>query len=210
MASVTPRSSSRYDIILHLNTVDELFTVDPLSIYADTGRLIPGIEEIRQELLARKRFEAGQRVILMLPRSEFRPGTEDLIHRAVIRYCRLHIAEGGRNLRLIWRQGMQSLRTGSLLFLVGLGLSYYFTRSYIPEIAQQLLGNGVFLVILWIGLWYPLDLLFFARQPVRREVRMLSILQQIPFVIIAEDTPESSPAPNSTRAAPDRGAGPER
>lgn len=206
MASVTPRSSSRYDIVLHLNTVDELFTVDPLSIYADTGRLIPGIEEIRQELLARKRFEAGQRVILMLPRSEFRPGTEDLIHRAVIRYCRLHIAEGGRNLRLIWRQGMQSLRTGSLLFIVGLGLSYYFTRSYIPEIAQQLLGNGVFLVILWIGLWYPLDLLFFARQPVRREVRMLSILQQVPFVIIAEDVPETRRAADPTGAGPDRGA----
>ncbi|MGH3599377.1 MAG: hypothetical protein ACRDQH_03720, partial [Pseudonocardiaceae bacterium] len=82
---------------------------------------------------------------------------------------------------------MQSLRTGSLLFLVGLGLSYYFTRSSVPEIAQQLLGNGVFLVILWIGLWYPLDLLFFARQPVRREVRMLSLLQRVPFVILAEE-----------------------
>jgi hypothetical protein len=197
----TPRSSSRYDIILHLNTVDELFTVDPLSIYSDTGRLISGIEEIRQELLARKRFEAGQRVILMLPRSEFRPGTEEMIHHAVIRYCRLHIAEGGRNLRLIWRQGMQSLRTGSLLFLVGLGLSYYFTRSYIPEIAQQLLGNGVFLVILWIGLWYPLDLLFFARQPVRREVRMLSILQQVPFVIIADETPQTGWPPDPKGAA---------
>jgi hypothetical protein len=124
MTSVTPRSSSRHDIILHLNTVDELFSVDPLSIYSDTGRLISGMEEIRQELLARRRFEAGQRIILMLPRSEFRPGTEDMIHHAVIRYCRLHIAEGGRNLRLIWRQGMQSLRTGSLLFIVGLGLSY--------------------------------------------------------------------------------------
>ncbi len=191
MASVTPRSSSRHDIILHLNKVDELFTVDPLSIYTGTARLISGMDEITQELLARKRFEAGQRVILMLPRSELRPGTEEVIHRAVIRYCRLHIAEGGRNLRLIWRQGMQSLRTGSLLFLVGLGLSYYFTRPFIPEIANQLLGNGVFLVILWIGLWYPLDLLFFARQPVRREVRMLTILQGMPFVILADDAPES-------------------
>jgi hypothetical protein len=204
MTSVTPRSSSRHDIILHLNTVDELFSVDPLSIYSDTGRLISGMEEIRQELLARRRFEAGQRVILMLPRSEFRPGTEDMIQHAVIRYCRLHIAEGGRNLRLIWRQGMQSLRTGSVLFVVGLALSYYFTRSYIPEIAQQLLGNGVFLVILWIGLWYPLDLLFFARQPVRREVRMLSILQQVPFVIIADETPERRRPPDSTtRTEPD-------
>ncbi len=198
MGSVTPRSSSRYDIILHLNKVDELFTADPLSIYSETGRLISGIDEITQELLARKRFEAGQRVILMLPRSELQPGTAEMIHRAVIRYCRLHIAEGGRNLRLIWRQGMQSLRTGSLLFLVGLGLSYYFTRPFIPEIANQLLGNGVFLVILWIGLWYPLDLLFFARQPVRREVRMLTILQGLPFVIVAEEDP-----PKPSQVAPD-------
>jgi hypothetical protein len=130
-----------------------------------------------------------------------------MINHAVIRYCRLHIAEGGRNLRLIWRQGMQSLRTGSVLFVVGLALSYYFTRSYIPEIAQQLLGNGVFLVILWIGLWYPLDLLFFARQPVRREVRMLSILQQVPFVIIVDETPERRRPPDSTRAGPDQRGG---
>ena len=58
---------------------------------------------------------------------------------------------------------MRSLLSGSLLFGVGIGLSYAFTRPVMGEFANGLLGNGVFLVVAWVGLWYPLDLLFIAR-----------------------------------------------
>jgi hypothetical protein len=41
------------------------------------------------------------------------------------------------------------------LFVVGVLLSYGFTRPEVGELSQELLGNGVFLVVAWVGLWYP-------------------------------------------------------
>jgi hypothetical protein len=34
----------------------------------------------------------------------------------------------------------------------------------------------VFLVIAWVGLWYPLDTLVFSRRPLLREKRVLSAI----------------------------------
>ena len=52
---------------------------------------------------------------------------------------------------------------------------------------QQVLGNGVFLVIAWVGLWYPLDLLFFARLPLRRERRALKDLTRMRIDVRARE-----------------------
>jgi hypothetical protein len=49
------------------------------------------------------------------------------------------------------------------------------------------LGNGVFLVIARVGLWYPLDLLFFARLPLRRETRALKVMSHISIGVRARD-----------------------
>lgn len=70
-----------------------------------------------------------------------------------------------------------------MLFVVGLALSTDFLEPDVPGFLQDLLGNGVFLVIAWIGLWYPLDLLFFARSPLRREMRTLHRMGQMPVVV---------------------------
>ena len=84
---------------------------------------------------------------------------------------------------MLYRQGLASLRPGIPLFVIGLLLSTDFLAPDVPEFFQNLLGNGVFLVIAWVGLWYPLDLLFFARLPLRRERRALDTLRTMPVEI---------------------------
>ena len=74
---------------------------------------------------------------------------------------------------MAWRQGLRSLRSGSILFVVGLLLSTGFLQ---PDV-------GVFLVIGWVGLWYPLDLLFFARQPLKREARIVEEISRMPLIV---------------------------
>ena len=84
---------------------------------------------------------------------------------------------------MLCRQGLRSLRVGTPLFLIGLLLSTDFLAPDVPDLLQQVLGNGVFLVIAWVGLWYPLDLLFFARLPLNRERRALDTLRTMPVEI---------------------------
>jgi hypothetical protein len=88
-----------------------------------------------------------------------------------------------------WRQGLRSLGSGSILFLVGLLLSTGFLEPDVPQFWQDLLGNGVFLVIGWVGLWYPLDLLFFARQPLKREAQIVQAISRMPLLVQPADVP---------------------
>jgi hypothetical protein len=40
-----------------------------------------------------------------------------------------------------------------------------------------------------VGLWYPLDLLFFARQPLKREARILDAVRRMPLSVRPVDVP---------------------
>ena len=91
---------------------------------------------------------------------------------AVRRYFGLRLRRATREHDLIWRQGKRS-------FSVAPYCSFLASRCRISShdrrwgSANRLLGNGVFLVVAWVGLWYPLDLLFIAREQAKREMRVL-------------------------------------
>jgi hypothetical protein len=131
------------------------------------------MDELVERFLAQKKTVDGQRIVLDIA-SECSDERAATVVAAVSEYCELRKRRANREHDLIWRQGKRSLVSGSLLFVVGIALSYIFTREAVGEIARDLLGNGVFLVVAWVGLWYPLDLLFIAREQAKREIRVLS------------------------------------
>ncbi|MGH3798544.1 MAG: hypothetical protein ACRDTD_00135 [Pseudonocardiaceae bacterium] len=63
-----------------------------------------------------------------------------------------------------------------------------FTGPDADPFWRELLGNGFFVVVAWVGLWYPLDLLFIARQPLKRELRVLTELKALPVVVLTRST----------------------
>jgi hypothetical protein len=105
---------------------------------------------------------------------------EDTARRVWRRYSARSRWPGGR--------GFVSLGSGSILFIVGLLLSTGFLEPDVPTFWQDLLGNGVFLVIGWVGLWYPLDLLFFARQPLKREALIVKAISRMPLLVQPADS----------------------
>jgi hypothetical protein len=183
-------SRRQREIVVHLHRPEELLATDPTELLDDDGeqaRTVPGIDELLGELLGRRRVKRTRRVVLTLP-----PGvlTEDNARRltaAVGRWSERRIGQVEREAQVLWRQGLRSLRPGIVLFLVGLLFSSDFLEPDVPEFFQNVLGNGVFLVIAWVGLWYPLDLLFFARLPMRRERLALSVLARTPIEVRARD-----------------------
>lgn len=174
------------DVVIELDNVDELFAADPRELLAGAHRIDSGIDELVERLLAQKKIAADQRVVLDIA-SDCSDELATEVVAAVRRYCELRMRRANREHDLIWRQGMRSLLSGSLLFVVGIALSYVFTRPVMGEFANDLLGNGVFLVVAWIGLWYPLDLLFIAREQAKRETRVLGKMLTIPVVVRAHD-----------------------
>ncbi len=177
------------DVIVTLYRPAELLSVDPEAMLERDARIEPGADEIVHELLGRSRVQRRARIVVMLPAEQITDGIAETLHVALRRYCDARLARVRRETELAWRQGLRSLGIGSILFLVGLLLSAGFLEPDVPEFWQNLLGNGVFLVIGWVGLWYPLDLLFFARQPLKREVQIVKAISRMPLVVEPSDVP---------------------
>ncbi|MFL6046670.1 MAG: hypothetical protein ACJ72M_16365 [Propionibacteriaceae bacterium] len=177
------------DLVVALHHPSELFSVQPEAMLERDARLEPGADEIVSELLGRSRMERRSRIVVTLPAREITDGIAETLHMALRRYCDARLARVQRETDVAWRQGLRSLGSGSILFLVGLLLSAGFLEPDVPAFWQNLLGNGVFLVIGWVGLWYPLDLLFFARQPLKREARILQAVSHMPLLVQPVDIP---------------------
>src|SRR3954452_7082876 len=177
------------DLVVALHHPSELFSVQPEAMLERDARLEPGADEIVSELLGRSRMERRSRIVGTLPAREITDGIAETLHMALRRYCDARLARVQRETDVAWRQGLRSLGSGSILFLVGLLLSAGFLEPDVPAFWQNLLGNGVFLVIGWVGLWYPLDLLFFARQPLKREARILQAVSHMPLLVQPVDIP---------------------
>ena len=167
------------EILIRMRRPADLFTVDRAALLEGEARTVPAIDELVTELIGRSRVERRARIVFLMPPEEIQSNTATVLQSAVIRWCRGRCEAVDRERRVLWRQGLRSLRGGSVLFLVGLLLSTGFLEPDVPEFWQNLLGNGVFLVIAWVGLWYPLDLLFFARQPLGREMRILDTMARM-------------------------------
>jgi hypothetical protein len=177
------------DIIVALDRPAELLSVKPEAMLEREARIEPGVDEIVNELLGRSNVQRRARIVVTLPAEQIADGIAETLHTALRRYCEARLARVQRENEVVWRQGLRSLGSGSILFVVGLLLSAGFLEPDVPQFWQDLLGNGVFLVIGWVGLWYPLDLLFFARQPLKREARIVEAISQMPLVVQPADIP---------------------
>ncbi|PVZ12106.1 hypothetical protein [Actinomycetospora cinnamomea] len=178
-------------VVVHLRRPEELLAVEPPTLDDDAAaRTVPGVDELLDEMLARRRVPRRDRVVLTLPAEAIGPdpaATEARLVTALRHWARRRLVRTEREAAVLWRQGLASLRPGVPLFLVGLLLSTDFLAPDVPEFFQNLLGNGVFLVVAWVGLWYPLDLLFFARLPLRRQHRALDALLVMPVELQVGD-----------------------
>ena len=170
------------DVVIELDDPSELFAVDPRGLLSGSQRIDSGIDELVERLLAQKRTASNQRIVVDIAGECSEELAANLL-ASVRRYCELAVRRARRQHDLIWRQGMRSLVSGSLLFAVGIGLSYLFTRPVLGEFWSDLFGNGVFLVVAWVGLWYPLDVLFIARGQARREAKVLGTMLTMPIVV---------------------------
>jgi hypothetical protein len=177
------------DVVVALDRPAELLSVEPKAMLERRARIEPGVDEIVNELLGRSKVQRRARIVVTLPAEEITPGIAETLHTALRRYCEARLARVQRETQVAWRQGLRSLGSGSILFVLGLLLSAGFLEPDVPQFWQNLLGNGVFLVIGWVGLWYPLDLLFFARQPLKREARIIEAISQMPLLVQPADVP---------------------
>ena len=174
------------ELTLELQRADELFAGRGPDVAAGRPALPPGIDQIRDELGLHSRLPAAAAVIV-LPRAEIRPDLARDITRAIEHYCEMGIRRADNELRVTGREGIRALVIGLILFAVFVSLSESVIESQFSNGIKAFFGDGLFLVVAWIGLWYPIDTLVYSLRPYRREKKVLQQMRRLEIVVRAAD-----------------------
>lgn len=164
-------------IILELDRLEQLFDVSGFEIGGARPRVVPGLDEA----FAVTRAEDPRRPVqlsIRLSAAAAADVDEPEARLAVASYCGLRAREVEREKDALMSDGRSSLGIGILVLAVGLIVSQAIHHVDLPEQLDTFLGDGLFLVVAWVGLWYPIDTLLYGRRDAGRRAAAWRSLQR--------------------------------
>ena len=121
------------------------------------------------------------RLVIHLPADQLPlTGAPDLA-TAVHHYFAYRESHERRRLRLLFRDGRIALITG-LAFLLSCTLLRELAFSLGSGAISDIIGEGM-LIIGWVAMWRPLEILLYEWVPIRRRCRILAKLANSPVVV---------------------------
>ncbi len=178
------------ELTIRLGAADELFVTPPEgALTGPRPRLRSGIDELLSELGAR-RLGTVRMVTITLPTGQIHAGCEEQVRDGIAKYCELRLRETDNELHAMREDGGRALIIGMIVLFVGLALSALVLHSSAPHAIRTFFGEGLFVVIAWVGAWYPLDLLIYYTRPISRTRKLLQALRRMDIVVAPDDAPE--------------------
>lgn len=169
-------------VSLSLSSPEEMFVLASTDLFSEYRNFMTGLEYCISVLRSR-RSGAPIRIELALPAAKISAGIDRRISRTLKRYCDHRIAYNQRERRAVRLDGLFSLIVGIPLALLGFVL--VIVKSSIVGAsgnANLALDSGGW-VLVWVGLWFPLDTLLFTPLSYGRENRVLKRLQTADITI---------------------------
>jgi hypothetical protein len=118
-----------------------------------------------------------------MPSTEVDHRTGEQIGRTLQRYCDHRIAYNKRERRAVRYDGIWSLRIGLPITILGL-IAVVNTVSLAGQQGNfNLAFDTLGWVLVWVGLWFPLDTLLFSPLAYGRENRSLALLRDAEIVV---------------------------
>ena len=189
-------------IRIELGSEEELFSAPPATeLLRGAGRLRSGMEQLLNEL-AGHGPGAVDRVTILLPRDGIGPDAQRRLTAAVGTYCELRLRETENELRATLRDTRRALVVGMIVLVAGLVLSGAVLASSLPHALRTLFGDGLFVVMAWVGAWYPLDVFIHQTRPQRQVMQLLRATARLEVLVAPAATPVvSRGGERSTRSA---------
>ena len=153
-----------------------MFAPAPADLFSEYRNFMTGLEYCIS-VLRSHRSNGPVRIELALPADRISEGTDQRIERGLNRYCDHRIEYNQRERRAVRLDGVSSLWIG--LPIVVLGFLLVIIKSSIvgdSGNANLVLDSGGW-VLVWVGLWFPLDTLLFTPLSYGRENRVLKRLR---------------------------------
>lgn len=163
-------------ISLSLTSPEEMFVLAPADLFSEYRNFMTGLEYCIS-VLRSGRSKGPVLIEMALPPDQISQGMDQRIGRTLNRYCEHRISYNQRERRAVRLDGVFSLWIG--LPIVVLGFVLVIIKSSIVGAsgnANLVLDSGGW-VLVWVGLWFPLDTLLFTPLSYRRENRALRRLR---------------------------------
>lgn len=180
------------DLIIRVDTVDQLFNPPPLDPFSDKPALALGepglVYAIRGKPGIRLRDLPNSRIIMQLPADQITPGLQKKVETAVRRYAALKQDENQAAIRLSRSRSAVRLLIALGLVIAILGLAAMLGSTVFASASDvmRLLGTGFVTVICWATIWGPWDRLIYDWLDLWFENRILRCLMVMELAIKAE------------------------
>jgi hypothetical protein len=165
----------RQVIELRLNRVDEMFVLAQTDLFSEYRNYLTGVEYCIS-LLRSQRLGRPVRLQLSLPSAELDDAhLADRLAVALRRYCDQRISYNERERRAVRLGGLRSLWVGVPIVVIGY-LLVIFEDRLVGHTGNIVLDTTGW-VLVWVGIWFPLDTFFFSPLGYGRENRALKHLR---------------------------------
>jgi hypothetical protein len=152
---------------VELDRVDQLFQAPEFDYHDTHPRVMGGLDEAYDEVRA-GHHRNPVTLTVRLPPDTLADLDQDDLRSGISTYCLLRADEVDHETAALSRDGWSSLPIGVAILFVGLVVSQAVNHANLPEELDTFLADGVFLVIAWVGFWYPLDTLLYTRRAADR------------------------------------------
>ena len=161
-------------IELRLHRADEMFALAQTDLFSEYRNYLTGVEYCIS-VLRSQRIRGTVRLQLSLPRAEVDDALGDRLSLALRRYCDQRISYNERERRAVRLGGLRSLWVGVPIVVIGY-LLVIFENRLVGHSGNIVLDTTGW-VLVWVGVWFPLDTFFFSPLGYGRENRALRRLR---------------------------------
>lgn len=155
-------------------------------LFSEYRNFLTGIDFCISELRARH-SRRPVRLEVRLPPNEIADDVAERLSRTLRRYCKHRVRYNRRESRALRVGGVSALRVGVPVSAVGLLLVGEATGIRPMGGTVHVITDHLGWVLLWLGLWFPLDQILFYPLAYGREDRVLRLLAEAEIVVTPYD-----------------------
>jgi hypothetical protein len=181
-AERSPAESRIRVIELRLTRASEMFELPQTDLFSEYRNFLTGVDFCLSEMRGRWSFRPV-RLEIFLPPEEIDDGLPERIRRTLGRYCDHRIRYNRRETSSQRFGGVSALRIGVPICAVGLFLTLASSQLLPSGSVRDVLAEQFGWVLVWIGLWFPLDQMIFYPLSYGREARVLRVLARADVVV---------------------------
>lgn len=201
--------ASKFQVVeLRLRHPREMFQLPQADLFSEYRNFLTGVDFCISEL--RSRFSLRPvRLEISLPAAEISEAVVERLAMTLNRYCNDRIHYNRRETLALRFGGVTAMAIGLPIAALGFGMTVGANLIQPSGGIPHVIADNLGWVLVWIGLWFPLDQLIFYPHGYGRESRALRMLANAEIVLIPDEP--LTPGSRAVLSAPvdrNRPAGP--